>query len=440
MGNAGTRKKIAIVGTGYVGMACAIGFAEFGHTVVGYDILPERVRLLQSAITPYREVGIAQTLAKHIAEGHTSFVDDLALAVEGADFVVIAVGTPSLENGKADLRAVYDVVRHLGHLDLRGATVVLRSTVPPGTSDRVADMLRGKAELAYAPEFLREGSAVSDFLNPDRVVVGSNSRETCARYFELFSHLSCPMLEMSLLDAELCKAASNAFLAMKISFANQIANLCDELDADALHVLRAVGHDRRIGRLFLHPGIGFGGPCFEKDIKSLIHVMDAAETSASLFEATLAINDSQPGRILDVLRQEMGHDLGGLRIGVWGLTFKGGTSDLRDSLALRVVDDIVAAGARVIAFDPSYTEVTTGLRFELTDNALAAAEADVLVVLTDWPQFATVDAAALAKRLRKRLVVDGRNLLDADALMDAGLRYRGIGRRRSASLGLAETG
>ena len=169
MGNAGTRKKIAIVGTGYVGMACAIGFAEFGHTVVGYDILPERVRLLQSAITPYREVGIAQTLAKHIAEGHTSFVDDLALAVEGADFVVIAVGTPSLENGKADLRAVYDVVRHLGHLDLRGATVVLRSTVPPGTSDRVADMLRGKAELAYAPEFLREGSAVSDFLNPDRV-------------------------------------------------------------------------------------------------------------------------------------------------------------------------------------------------------------------------------------------------------------------------------
>jgi UDPglucose 6-dehydrogenase len=248
------------------------------------------------------------------------------------------------------------------------------------------------------------------------------------------------MLEMSLLDAELCKAASNAFLAMKISFANQIANLCDELEADALHVLRAVGHDRRIGRLFLHPGIGFGGPCFEKDIKSLIHVMDAANTSASLFEATLSINDDQPGRVVEMLRQEIGHDLGGLRVGVWGLTFKGGTSDLRDSLALRVVDDIVAAGARVIAFDPSYTEVTTGLRFELTDSALGAADADVLVVLTDWPQFAEVDPAVLAKRLRKRLVIDGRNVLDAEAMMDAGLRYRGIGRRRTAALGLAETG
>jgi len=439
---ASPRKKIAIIGTGYVGMACAIGFAEFGHTVVGYDILPERIRLLQRGMTPYREAGIAEALARHLSEDRASFVDDFDKAVAGADFIIIAVGTPSLGDGKADLSAVDSVVAHLSSMHLDGATVVLRSTVPPGTSDRVAAALRGKADVVYAPEFLREGSAVADFLSPDRVVAGAENAVAGRRYCELFAHLNRPMLVMSLIDAELVKAASNAFLAMKISFANQVANLCDGLEADALEVLGAVGHDRRIGGMFLQPGIGFGGPCFEKDLKSLIHVMNTANTNASLLEATLEINDKQPRRIVETIKDELGDDLSNLKFGVWGLTFKGGTNDLRDSLALRVVDEIMASGGQGVAYDPSYRDgATESQRFELAESALAAADADVLVVLTDWPQFAKIDEHAIAARVRRRLVIDGRNVLDASALRNAGMTYRGIGRRRTVdSLELAETG
>jgi UDPglucose 6-dehydrogenase len=433
--------RIAIIGTGYVGMACAIGFAELGHDVVGYDILPERIGRLQRGITPYRENGLGEALQRHLREARVAFVDDLSKAVEGADFIIVAVGTPSHDDGKADLTAVHDVVERLTMCQIGTAVVVLRSTVPPGTSRYVANRLRGRAEVAYAPEFLREGSAVSDFLEPDRVIVGADSPGVGNAYLALFAHLDRPMLVMSLLDAELAKASSNAFLAMKISFANQVANLCDVLEADAMEVLDAVGHDRRIGRLFLHPGIGFGGPCFEKDLKSLIHVMDSSSTSASLLKATLDVNDRQPGRVVSVLKEELGNDLSGLRVGVWGLTFKGGTSDLRDSLALRVVDEIIMEGGEVSAFDPAYDRSTSSLHFNLMDSALAAAEADVLVVLTDWPQFANVAAEDIFPRVKTRLVIDGRNILDAQALSSAGISYRGIGRRRSPSpIELAEAG
>ncbi len=433
--------RIAIIGTGYVGMACAIGFAELGHDVVGYDILPERIGKLQRGITPYRESGLGEALQRHLGDERVAFVDDLSKAVEGADFIIVAVGTPSYDDGRADLSAVHDVTERLTQCDLGDAVVVLRSTVPPGTSRNVANRLRGRAEVAYAPEFLREGSAVSDFLEPDRFIVGADVAVVAEAYLALFAHLNRPMLAMSLLDAELAKASSNAFLAMKISFANQVANLCDVLEADAIEVLDAVGLDRRIGRLFLHPGIGFGGPCFEKDLKSLIHVMDSASTNASLLRATLDVNDSQPGRVVSVLKQELGNDLAGLRVGVWGLTFKGGTSDLRDSLALRVVEEIIMEGGEVSAFDPAYDRSTSSLHFNLMESALAAAESDVLVVLTDWPQFATVAAQEISARVKKRLVIDGRNILDAKALAGAGMNYRGIGRRRSPSpIELAEAG
>jgi UDPglucose 6-dehydrogenase len=425
--------KIAIIGTGYVGMACAIGFAELGHDVVGYDILSERIDRLQQGITPYRENGLGESLQRHLRAARVAFVDDLRKAVEGADYIIVAVGTPSHNDGRADLSAIYDVVDQLSQCRLDNAMVVLRSTVPPGTTRIVADRLRGRAEVAYAPEFLREGSAVADFLQPDRVIVGAESAGVGRAYLALFAHLDRPMLVMSFLEAELAKASSNAFLAMKISFANQVANLCDILEADALEVLDAVGHDRRIGRLFLHPGIGFGGPCFEKDLKSLIHVMDAAQTDASLLKATLDVNDRQPGRVVSVLKEELGEDLSGLHVGVWGLTFKGGTSDLRDSLALRVVEEIITEGGKVSAFDPAYDKSTSSLHFDLVESALAAAESDVLVVLTDWPQFRSVAAGEIAARVKKRLVIDGRNILDAQALTSAGMTLRGIGRRRSAS-------
>lgn len=433
--------KIAIIGTGYVGMACAIGFAEFGHQVVGYDILIERVRQLQRGVTPYHEAGITESLTRHLRTGSVRFVEDIESAVHGAAFIVVAVGTPSHQDGSADLSGVYDVIGRLARLNLRGATVVLRSTVPPGTSEWAADALRNNADVVYAPEFLREGCAVPDFLNPDRVVVGAESRLVAERYGDLFAHLSRPILTMSLRNAELAKGMSNAFLAMKISFANQVANLCDELDADALDVLDAVGHDRRIGRMFLQPGIGFGGPCFEKDLKSLIHLSKNSNADYDLLHATLDVNDRQPRRVVDVLEQELNESVSGVRVGVWGLTFKAGTDDVRDSLAIRVVEALAARGAEIVAFDPAFRDPAHRLPCTLAASALEAAEADVLLVLTDWPQFRAVDPWALAHRLRRRLIVDGRNVLDIDAVTAAGLLYRGIGRRRTASgVELAEVG
>jgi len=433
--------KIAIIGTGYVGMACAIGFAEFGHQVVGYDILIERVRQLQRGVTPYHEAGITESLTRHLRTGSVRFVEDIESAVHGAAFIVVAVGTPSHQDGSADLSGVYDVIGRLARLNLRGATVVLRSTVPPGTSEWAADALRNNADVVYAPEFLREGCAVPDFLNPDRVVVGAESRLVAERYGDLFAHLSRPILTMSLRNAELAKGMSNAFLAMKISFANQVANLCDELDADALDVLDAVGHDRRIGRMFLQPGIGFGGPCFEKDLKSLIHLSKNSNADYDLLHATLDVNDRQPRRVVDVLEQELNESVSGVRVGVWGLTFKAGTDDVRDSLAIRVVEALAARGAEIVAFDPAFRDPAHQLPCTLAASALEAADADVLLVLTDWPQFRAVDPWALAHRLRRRLIVDGRNVLDIDAVTAAGLLYRGIGRRRTASgVELAEVG
>ncbi len=433
--------NIAIIGTGYVGMACAIGFAEFGHRITGYDILPERVRQLQRGVTPYHEAGITESLARHLHGGTVRFVEDIETAIHGAAFIIIAVGTPSHGDGSADLSGVYEVIGRLARLNLRGATVVVRSTVPPGTSEWVAETLRGTADVVYAPEFLREGCAVPDFLNPDRIVVGAESRVVAERYGDLFAHLSRPILTMSLRNAELAKGMSNAFLAMKISFANQVANLCDELDADALDVLDAVGHDRRIGRMFLQPGIGFGGPCFEKDLKSLIHLSKNSNADYDLLHATLDVNDRQPRRVVDVLEQELGGSVSGVRVGVWGLTFKAGTDDVRDSLAIRVVEALAARGAEIVAFDPAFRDQAHRLPCTLAASALDAAEADVLLVLTDWPQFRAVDPWALAHRLRRRLIVDGRNVLDMDAVTAAGLVYRGIGRRRTAGgVELAEVG
>jgi len=442
MGAQSDSKKIAIVGTGYVGMACAVGFAELGHRIVGYDILVERIHQLQAGVTPYREAGIAESLKRHLLAGHITFVDDLAVAAREADFVVVAVGTPSHADGSADIRAVEDVFSKLSELDLSDATIVLRSTVPPGTSERLAEVLPA-VDLVFAPEFLREGTAVHDFLSPDRIVIGASTDEAAARYADLFVQIEKPTLVMSLRDAELAKVMSNAFLAMKVSFANEVANLCDDLKANALDVLSAVGMDRRIGRLFLQPGIGFGGPCFEKDLKSLLHTSKGVNGESPLLAATLHVNDRQPRRIVKAVTDELGGSVAGLVIGVWGLAFKAGTDDIRDSLALRIVQELTENGAEVVAYDPAVDSAKVmDLPCRLAPSALEAAECDALLVLTEWPEFKNVDPWAIARRVRQRVVVDGRNVLDIEALTAAGLRYRGVGRRRDAETveQLAEAG
>jgi UDPglucose 6-dehydrogenase len=421
------RGKVTILGTGYVGTANAVGFAELGCDVVGFDTDVSRLRALNAGIPPYREEGLAERLTRHIQSGRLCFVPEVRSAIEDAAFIVIAVGTPSREDGSADLSALDLAVEALRQSAREPAVVVLRSTVPPGTSDRVAARLPGGIELLYCPEFLREGNAVYDFLNPDRTIIGASSSDAAASYAALVDGLEAPVMVTSRCDAELIKGAANAFLALKISFANEVANLCTRLDADARNVLRGIGSDRRIGEAYLTPGIGFGGPCFEKDVQSLKHVARRSGAPSHLLEATLRVNEAQPRKIVDALERELGV-LHGRHIGVWGLAFKAGTDDLRSSLALPILADLGARGATATAYDPAIESAELPGRTTLARSAMDAAQADALLVLTEWPEFCNVDPGALAASLRYRIVVDGRNVLDGERLARHGIRYRGVGR------------
>jgi UDPglucose 6-dehydrogenase len=420
-------KKICIVGTGYVGMASAIGFAGLGHDVTGYDIDIERVRGLQRGVTPYREAGIEEALRGNLAAGRIAFHEDLDAAGAGADYVVIAVGTPSRPDGSADLSAVHAAVEALVPVISKDAVIVLRSTVPVGTTDRLSDA--HDVTFVYAPEFLREGSALHDFLHPDRIVIGAESESDAEGYAALLESLGRPAIATTYRNAELIKGFSNAFLALKISFANEVATFCDAVDADALAVLRGVGHDRRIGTAFLTPGIGFGGPCFEKDVKALHHAAGKLGVGRELLAATMRVNLAQPKYIVGMLEEELG-ELAGTHIGVWGLAFKAGTDDVRDSIAVRIVSELTARGAHTVAYDPAVSEVPPEIRCELRHTAMDAIEhADALLVLTEWDEFASISPWAIAKRLVRGVVVDGRNILDPQAISATGLRYRGVGRR-----------
>jgi UDPglucose 6-dehydrogenase len=409
-------------------MASAIGLAELGHRVVGFDIIRERVRGLQCGQTPYREHGLESALKRNLNCGGLRFTESLADAVLDAEFIIIAVGTPSKADGSADLSFLYAAIDSLREQNLAGKTLVIRSTVPCGTSEFIANKLAGIAEVVYAPEFLREGSALPDFLSPDRVVVGAQKPETAARFLAIFEPLGKPLVATTLGEAELIKGFSNAFLALKISFANEVANLCETFDANALSVLSGIGHDRRIGSQFLEPGIGYGGPCFDKDVRSMQHVAETQGASSELLAATIRVNHAQPLRVVELLEAELGK-LDGVSIGVWGVTFKAGTDDVRDSLAVKVINEIVARGGRVRAFDPAVSGAHTAIHCDLADSALAVLDADALLVLTEWPAFRDVAPALIAQKLRRGVVVDGRNLLDGDALAAEGVRYRGIGQR-----------
>ena len=426
-------RSICTIGTGYVGMASMIGLAELGWSVNGYDIMLDRVRKLQDGVAPYREAGIEEALHKHLGNGRLAFFEQLEDATKDADLIIVAVGTPARDDGSADLSSLYAVMDALTKLSLTTwPTVVIRSTVPPGTSDRLAKLTDGWGELVYAPEFLREGSAVYDFLHPDRIVVGSDSATAAVPYVRLFESLQKPVLFTSRSNAELIKCGSNAFLALKISFANEIANLCDALGATSDDVLRGIGYDRRIGSQFLSPGIGFGGPCFEKDVKSIEHVCGEYDMGGELFSATLRVNEAQQNRIVQLVEEEVG-SVAGLTIGVWGLAFKAGTDDVRDSLALRIVAMLSEKGAKIVAYDPAVHVTTLPNGCRLVTSALEAADADALLVLTEWPEFYEIPPPTYASLLRRQIVIDGRNVLDAERVAAAGLTYRGVGRAVASS-------
>lgn len=421
-------RKVTIIGTGYVGTANAVGFAELGCDVVGFDTDCERIGALQSGVPPYREDGLAELLNRHLEEQRLTFVTDFHRAIMDAAFIIVSVGTPSRHDGSADLSSLEHVIEAIGRsATRRPSIVVLRSTVPPGTSDRVAAILPDGWELLYCPEFLREGNAVYDFLHPDRTIIGAESQSAAEAYAQLVRGLDAPVMVTSRCDAELIKGGSNAFLALKISFANEMANLCGTMDADARNVLAGIGCDRRIGEAYLTPGIGFGGPCFEKDVLSLEHVARQSGSPSHLLKATLRANDIQPRKIVDILEEEL-NTLRGAHIGVWGLAFKAGTDDLRSSLALRILEDLGRRGATATAYDPAIRHADLPGHTSMAQSAIDAARADALLVLTEWPEFCRISGELLAATLRRGVVVDGRNLLDGESLARCGVRYRGVGR------------
>ena len=425
------RQPIGVIGTGYVGLVTAAGFAELGSEVWCVDIDAAKIERLRGGEVPIYEPGLEQLLARNSERLH--FSTDLADALEHARLLFVAVGTPPTYSGDADLSAVHAVVDAIPASDRHA--LVMKSTVPCGTGVAIRRGFgeRGKDGLRYVscPEFLKEGSAVQDFLHPDRVVVGDEGDWAGDAVVELYAPLQAPLVRTDIASAEMVKLASNAFLATKISFINEIANVCEETGADVVEVARGMGLDDRIGPKFLQAGIGFGGSCFPKDVDALKQLAGNSGYHFQLLTAVIEVNELQKRRVIGKLHKHLG-GLVGKRVALLGLAFKPNTDDMREASSLVLSARLNADGASVAAYDPvaeaQARKLVSGIRF--ADSPLdAVSEADAVVLVTEWPEFIDLDWKAVAQAMRGALLIDGRNALDADAVRGAGLTYEGIGRR-----------
>ena len=423
---------IAIIGTGYVGLTSGACFAHLGHDVVCADVDSDKVARLAAGEVRTVEVGLGDLVAEGRTAGRLRFTDDVAGAVAGREVVVLCVPTPHAPDGSVDLSAVEAAATAIGPALEPGAVVVDKSTVPVGTTHLVAGLLdRDDVTVASNPEFLREGTAVADFLGPDRIVVGADDDRTREVVRSLYDGVDAPVVLTDPASAETIKYAANAFLVTKLSFANAIAAVCEAVGADIDDVVLGLGYDDRIGANYLRPGPGWGGSCFPKDSRALIHQAGQAGYDFRFLDSAIEVNRQQFDRMVDKVRRAVGGDLAGRTVAVWGLTFKAGTDDLRDSPALEVVDRLLAAGAAVQAHDPTVAVHRNPVpaTVELaTDPVAACVGADALVVLTEWPEYAAVDPAAAVAGLVGQAVVDARNLLDPGPWRTLGCGFEGVGR------------
>ena len=425
--------KIAIIGTGYVGLTTGACLAHLGHTVVCADVVPEKVESLSRGEVPILEAGLDELVVEGIETGRLSFVLGAKSAVTEAEFVFLCLPTPQGADGAADLSFIKDAAVDLGPHLLPQSVVINKSTVPVGSAGEVAKRLeRDDVHVVSNPEFLREGTAVGDFLNPDRVVIGADDRTAGERVAALYASLDAPTLITDPASAETIKYASNAFLATKISFVNAMAAVCEEVGADVSDVVRGMGLDERIGHRFLVPGPGWGGSCFPKDSHALVRIAENSGYQFGLLRQVIAVNEEQFGRVANKITRFAGGTLEGKTIAVWGLTFKAATDDLRDSPSLNIINRLLEVGATVRAYDPSVEASSTDPRLAgiqiVTDPYEVTAGADVLAVLTEWPEFKELDFARVAEVIGAKNVVDARNLLDRDAIKALGFAYDGIGR------------
>ncbi len=431
--------KITVVGTGYVGLVLGTCMADMGHEVTCVDNDEDKITALLAGRVPIYEPGLDQLIERNVREGRLAFTRNLVGALGLSRIVFVAVGTPSLPDGSADLSGIFAVAREVATTAEGDVTLILKSTVPVGTADAVRGVLAGLARHPFRvvsnPEFLKEGAAIDDFLRPDRIVCGVDSEEARTLMEALYAPLvrtGKPILFMDNRSAELCKYAANAFLATRISFINEIAQLCERVGADVDAVRRGAGADSRIGTRFFFPGAGYGGSCFPKDVRALVDTARQAGMEMEVVKAVEAVNERQKHVLADYVFAAFGPDLSGKRVAIWGLAFKPETDDMREAPSLVVIDRLLAAGAEVVVYDP---EAMHEARRSLGDRVTwarrpmdAADSADALVLVTEWNEFRSPDFVALRARMRTAALFDGRNIWNPAEARAAGFAYRCIGR------------
>jgi UDPglucose 6-dehydrogenase len=429
-------KNIAVIGVGYVGLVTGVCLADLGNRVTCVDIDEGKIEKLNRGEMPIYEPGLEDLVERNVRAGRLTFTTSYSEGLEDAEFVFIAVGTPEGVDGEADLRYVRMAARSIAEEMEHPMVIVNKATVPVGTGDWVADLIRqyrnGDIEFAVVsnPEFLREGSAISDFLEPDRVVLGSLNRDAAERVAQLYLPLRTTIMITDLRTAEMIKYASNAFLATRISFINEIANICEALGADVKEVATGMGYDARIGHGYLDAGVGYGGSCFPKDVKALTYMAEIKGRHPQLLRAVMDINDDQRRQVVRKLDQA----LDGLRdktIGLLGLAFKPNTDDMREAPAAYIARMLTSAGVKVRGYDPVAESVARRMlpKVELCDDAYGLAEdCDALVVVTDWNEFKNLDLARIRDAMRGNVVIDGRNIYEPEQMRELGFYYRGIGR------------
>ena len=437
--------KIAVIGTGYVGLVTGTCFAESGVKVVCVDNDLKKIQLLKSGRVPIFEPGLDSMLIHNLEKGRLNFTDDISEAIDGAEVIFIAVGTPPGEDGSADLKHVLEVASNIGKFIKHYVVVATKSTVPVGTAEKVRSIIKNQLEarksdisfdIASNPEFLKEGSAVEDFLKPQRIIVGVDNEkagEIMKRLYMPFLLNNRPIIFMDIPSAELTKYAANAMLATRISFINEIANLCELLGADINNVRKGIGSDMRIGNRFIYPGSGYGGSCFPKDVKAILKTASDLNYELKVISAVERANEYQKKVVLNKINGYFNNDLKGKVVAVWGLSFKPKTDDIRESSAVYLVEKLLEAGVKVRAYDPAAMEETkkqiNNRIYYAEDPYDAVKGADALALMTEWPEFHLPDFGKMSELMNGKVVFDGRNIYDPEELRSKGFVYFGIGRK-----------
>ncbi len=427
--------RVAVIGTGYVGLVSGACLADLGHQVTCVDVVPEKIEKLKNGIMPIFEPGLEEVVGRNVRAGRLRFTTEYAEAVPGADVVSLAIGTPSADDGSVDMTAFFSAVQMVAKALTGYAVIANKSTVPVGTAEKTEELVRiayaGEFDVISNPEFLREGHAVYDFLHPSRIVIGSGSVRAADVMVRLYGHLDCPKIVMDRRSAELTKYAANAFLATKISFINEIAHLAESVGADVEQVARGIGTDPRIGKEFLHAGLGWGGSCFPKDVRAILHLGDSHNHPLPVVRAAHETNKHTRTRVVDRLERAL-DGLSGKHIAVLGLAFKGNTDDTRESAAIDLIRTLRDRGADIRAFDPVARlrpEDLDGHELMHTADAYAACDgAHAVLLSTNWDEFRALDLARVASLMSGDVFFDARNLLSPDAVRGQGLRYFGVGR------------